>query len=81
MSDPSLPDNAIPASPDDVLWLLDRVRELESALDALWDAAEPYKTYRDGDLTAALNAARAALAAGSHTEGHSAPGADPPARN
>jgi hypothetical protein len=31
------------------------------ALEALWDAAEPYATYRDGDLNAALHATRAAL--------------------
>lgn len=37
---------------------LDAARQ---ALEALWDAAEPYATYRDGDLNAALHAARAAL--------------------
>jgi hypothetical protein len=37
---------------------LDAARQ---ALEALWDAAEPYATYRDGDLNAALHAAHAAL--------------------
>jgi hypothetical protein len=61
MSLPSLPDNAIPASPDDVLWLLAEVARLEQERDEGWRTARLRDTALRRNMIRA-NAAEAALA-------------------